>query len=381
MEIKNLKKASSRIIKAVKNKEKIIIFGDSDLDGVASVIILKESIKNLGCKDIVVYFSDREKHGYGINKNTVKEVKKHSPGLFISLDCGIANFKEIKALKKNKFDVIVIDHHEILDEGLPQADIIVDPKQKGDKYPFKQFANVGLVYKLAQVLLKDKMTDNLKKDFLELAAIATIADMMPQTDDNEEIIIEGLSSLRESWRPGIQALLSLDSLKCLSITQQVNKINALLNIRDAENEYPASFRLLTISNDKEAGEMVEILIEKHAEKRKRIKDIVRQVESRISKDNIIFEGSSDWELILLGIVASILTQKYQRPVFLYAKNDKESQGSVRAPAGFNVVEAMKGFSKNLITYGGHPKAAGFRIKNKYLEKFKQVLIDYFDLLS
>ena len=379
MEIKNLKKASLRIAKAVKNKEKIIIFGDSDLDGVSSVIILKESIKNLDYKDVTIYFSDREKHGYGINKHIVKQVK--GPGLFISLDCGIANFEEVKALKKNKFDVIIIDHHEILDQGLPKADIIVDPKQKGDRYPFKQFANVGLVYKLARVLLKDKLTDNLKKDFLELAAIATIADMMPQTDDNEEIIIEGLSSLRQSWRPGIQALLSLDSIKGLSITQQVNKMNALLNIRDIEHQYPASFRLLTISSDEEAGNMVEVLMEKQIEKRKKIKDIIRQVESRISKDNIIFEGSSDWELILLGIVASILVQKYQRPVFLYAKNDKESQGSIRAPSGFNVVEAMKGFSKNLITYGGHPKAAGFRIKNKYLDKFKQSLIDYFDSLN
>lgn len=379
MEIKNLKKAGLRITKAVKQGERIIIFGDSDLDGVTSVIILKETIKNLGARP-VVYFSNRERDGYGISKKTVEDLKGLSPALFISLDCGIGNFKEVETLKKKKFKVIIIDHHEIVDGKLPKADIVVDPKQKGDKYPFKQLANVGIVFKLAKLILKDKLTDNLRKDFLELAAIATIADMMPKTDDNEEIIIEGLSSLRESWRPGIQALLSVESIKDLSITQQVNKMTSLLNIRDIENEMPASFRLLTSSSSQEAGDLVELLLKKSLEKKKKIKQIVQEIEAGVSrsKDNIVFQGSSGWDLILLGIAASIISQKFQRPVFLYSKGKTESQGSIRAPSGYDVVEAMKGFSKYLETYGGHPKAAGFRIKNNNLDKFKDHLIEYFE---
>jgi len=203
---------------------------------------------------------------------------------------------------------------------------------------------------------------------------------MPKTDDNEEIIIEGLSSLRESWRPGIQALLSVESIKDLSITQQVNKMTSLLNIRDIENEMPASFRLLTALNSQEAGELVEHLLKKSIEKKKKIKQIIQEIEARMSrsKDNIVFEGSSDWELILLGIAASIITQKSQRPVFLYSKGKTESQGSIRAPSGYNVVEAMKGYSKHLETYGGHAKAAGFMVKNKNLDKFKEHLIEYFE---
>jgi len=378
-EIKNLKKASSRILKAIKNKEKIIIYGDADLDGVSSVIILEECIKNLGGGTAAIYFPDREKEGYGITEQGLDFLKKYVPALLVVLDCGIGNFKEIKIAKKLGFEVILIEHHEILDK-LPKADIIVDPKQKGDKYAFKQLATVGIVFRLANLLLKEQMSESLRKSFLELAAIATIADMMPRIDENEEMIAQGLNSIRESWRPGIQALFQLEPFKSLTLIQQVYKVNSLLNIRNIENGLPAAFRLLTVSDRKEAAEIVEKLLEKSIEKKRKIKEIIQEIEDRISrkKDNIIFEGDSGWELILLGVAAAILSQKYQRPVFLYRKDKDDSQGSIRAPAGFNVVESMKACSKRLITFGGHPQAAGFKVSNKNLEEFKECLIDYFE---
>lgn len=378
-EIKNLKKVATRILKAIKKKEKIIIYGDSDLDGVTSVIILKECIKNLGGENLKIYFPDREKSGYGINEKTFKRLKNEAPALFITLDFSIEVSKELDQAKKMGFETIVIDHHDISNKN-PNADIFVNPKQKGDGYSFKLLANVGIVFRLAKLLFKGKMPDSLRKDFLELAAMATIADMMPRIDENEEIIIEGLASLGESWRPGIQALLSLESLESLTLIQQVIKINSLLNIRDIENDLPGSFRLLTISSLEEAGKMVEKLLEKSIIKKRKIKNIIEQIEQRISrnKDNIILEGDSDWELILLGVAAAILAQKYQRPVFLFRKDKNDSQGSIRAPKGLDVVEAMKSCSKILVNYGGHPQAAGFRIKNKNIEKFRESLIDYFD---
>jgi single-stranded-DNA-specific exonuclease len=378
-EIKNLKKAAQRILKAIKKKEKIIIYGDSDMDGVSSVIILKECIKNLGGENLKIYFSDREKDGYGINKKTLEKLKDEAPALFITLDFSIEVSKELDVVKKRGFEVIIVDHHDISNKN-PNADIFVNPKQKGDRYPFKYFATVGIVFRLANLILKDRTTVNLRKDFLELAALATIADMMPRIDDNEEIVMEGLASLKESWRPGIQALFALESFKSLVLMEQINKINSLLNIRDVEEGMPASFRLLTSSDRKEAGQLVEKLLEKIIEKKKKIKEVLRIVEAAIAgkKDSVIFEGDSGWELILLGVATAILAQKYQRPAFLYRKDKTESQGSIRAPKGYNVVEAMKTCSKYLETYGGHAQAAGFRIKNKNLEKFKDCLIEYFD---
>ena len=298
-------------------------------------------------------------------------MKKYSPALFLALDCGIGNFKEIKIAKKLGFEVIVIDHHEILDK-LPSASIIVDPKQKGDKYPFKYFAAVGIVFRLTKILLGEKMTEILQNNFLELVALATIADMMPRVEDNEQMIIEGLGSLKSSWRPGIQALFELEP--------EVIKVNSILNIRDVEQGLPAAFRLLTSSDKKEAEKLAKRLLEKGAEKRERIREIVAEVEEIIigkEKEPIIFEGNENWELIYLGIVDSILSQKTQKPVFLYKKGKEESQGSIRAPSGLNTVQAMKKCSENLITYGGHPQASGFKINNKHLEQFKECLIKYF----
>jgi len=378
-EIKNLKKTADRIIKAVKNKEKIVIYGDADLDGVTSVIILKEAIKNLGGRVSAVYFPDREKDGYGITEKALFYLKKYSPALFLALDCGIGNFREIDLAKKLGFEVILVEHHEILDK-LPKASIIVNPKQKGDKYPFKQFATVGIVFKLVKLLLKNKMSEALKNNFLELVALATIADMMPRVKENEEMILEGLASLEKSWRPGIQVLLGLKELEDLSLMQRVNKINSILNIRDIEQGLPASFRLLAASDKKEAEKLAKKLFKKGVEKKRRIKEITEKIEEGIFKkgeEPIIFEGSSDWELIYLGVAASILSQKYQKPVFLYKQEREESQGSIRAPAGLNTVEAMKKCSQNLITFGGHAQASGFRIKNKDLEKFKECLVKYF----
>ncbi len=379
VEIKNLKKAAKRILSAIKSKENIIIYGDSDMDGVSSVIILEEAIKNLNGEVTTIYFPDRERDGYGVNEKALSYLKKYSPALLITVDCGIGNFKEVKIAKKLGIEVIIIDHHEILGK-VPRASVVVDPKQPGDKYPFKQFAAVGLVFKLSEVLLGKKMTGALRKNFLELAAMATIADMMPRIADNEKIIEEGLSSLRESWRPGIQSLLNIESFDSLNLIQQVIKINCNFNIPDVKDGLTAYLRRLSSLVIKEAEKLAKILFQKNIQKREEIREIILLLEDKISEEpneSIIFEGSPEWHLILLGTAASIISHRYQRPVFLYKKGEKESPGSIRAPSGYNVVEAMKRCSKNLITYGGHPQAAGFRIKNEHLEEFKECLTKYF----
>ena len=247
MEIKNLKKAANRILKAIKSKEKIVIYGDADLDGVTSVIILKESIQNLGGDISAIYFPDRGKEGYGISKTALDFLKTITPALLVALDCGIGNFQEVKIAKSLGFEVIIIDHHQILDK-LPEASIIVDPKQKGDKYPFKEFAAVGIVFKLSQLLLKEKMSEAMRKNFLELVALGTIADMMIEQDENKLFIMKGLESLENSWRPGIKKFLNSipftpQEKNYLNLRQKISKIISILNVRDVENKMPASFRV------------------------------------------------------------------------------------------------------------------------------------------
>lgn len=373
MEIKNLEKAAQRILEAIKKKERILIYGDSDLDGVCSVIILKETIKNLGGKIDAVYFPEREVEGYGISEKGLISLKKFSPALFISLDCGISNFKEIEIAKNYGFFVIVIDHHQVLDE-LPKADIIVDPKQRDDQYPFKDLATVGIVFKLAEKMLGEKMTSPLRKNFLELVALATLADMMPQVGENKVLTEEGLVYLKNSWRPAFQVF-----SKIFELPKEITKVISILNVRDVENNLPASYRILTESDFRKVEELVEKLIKKSKERKKEVEKILNFIEEKIKReDKIIFEGSKEWNFSVISIVASQLCQKYQKPTFIYKIFENESQGTVRVPPGIDSVEWMKKCKELLISFGGHPSASGFRIKNENLEKFKECLIKNYE---
>lgn len=379
--IKNLEKAAERIKKAVANNERIILYGDSDLDGISSVVLLEEAIKNLGGKIDCTYFPDREKNGYGINTHALQLLKNRAPALFISLDLGIGNVKEVDMANKMGFEVVIIDHHETL-VGMPNASIIVDPKQPDDPYPFKGLANVGVTYNLCLELLGEDISESLKNNFAELAALGTIADMVPQIEQNKEIIEQGLDSLKNTFRPGLRAFFNIlpDSENYMAEGGRVQKIMSALNAAESVNFENESYQVLTCSSDGKCKELAQALLDKNLNKQLQIKNIVQEIERRVSKhpdDVIIFEGDPAWHLILAGSVASIISSKYEKPAFIFKKMDKESCGSVRNPKGTNSVEAMKTCDNLLMTYGGHAQASGFRIKNENLEKFKICLIDYF----
>ena len=389
MEIKNLKKTAQRILKAIRNKENIILYGDADLDGVTSVIILKETIEKLGYSACAVYFPDREKEGYGIseiglNSLTPQLLKDAGHALLIALDLGITNFKEVKQAKELGFEVIIIDHHETLDR-LPEAKIIVNPKQKGDRYPFKGLATVGIVFKLSEVLLENKMSEILRKNFLELTALATIADMMPREKENKIFIEEGKLSLENSQRLGIRAFFSpppLFSKKWWGVEQKLSRFISILNVREVKAQLPASYRLLTTSSFKEAKEIIEKLLAKNKLRREKIKQMLMMIEKEIYlREPIIFAGGPNFEFSLISIVASRICQKYKKPTFIYKKLQNEATGTVRTPSGINSVLLMKKCSEELLTFGGHPSAAGFRIKNENLAKFKKCLLRNYEFFT
>jgi single-stranded-DNA-specific exonuclease len=232
-------------------------------------------------------------------------------------------------------------------------------------------ATVGLAFKLAEKLLKEKMTSALRKSFLELVALATLADMMPQVNENKILTEEGLEYLRNSWRPAFQVF-----SKIFELPKEINKVISILNVRDVENNLPAQYRLLTEPDFKKAQELVEKLIEKSKKRKSEIEKIMNEIEGKIREsEKIIFEGSENWSFSLISVVASQLCQKYQKPTFIYKKFEKESQGTVRVPAGIDSVKLMKKCKDLLISFGGHPAASGFRIKNENLEKFKKCLIE------
>ncbi len=379
--IKNIEKAADRIKKAVQGKERIILYGDSDLDGISSVVMLEEAIKSLGGKISCAFFPDREKNGYGINVRALELLKEKAPALFITLDLGIGNVKEVALANEMGFEVLIVDHHETLD-GIPNASIIVDPKQPDDKYPFKGLANAGVTYNLCLELLGSNISEGLKNNFAEMAALGTIADMVPQTEQNAEIIELGLNSLEKTFRPGLRAFFDIFEQEKVPMIREmyVQKIISALNAAESVNFENESYVFLTSFDPKKCKEMAQMLLGKNFYKQQQIKNIVSEIERRILKSPdgpIIFEGDPAWRLVLAGSVASIISSKYQKPTFIFRKMDKESCGSVRNPKGTNSVNAMKTCDKFLITYGGHAEASGFRIKNQDLEEFKKCLEKYF----
>jgi single-stranded-DNA-specific exonuclease len=376
--IKNLEDAAQRIKKAVQDQERIILYGDSDLDGISSVVILEEAIKSIGGNVDTIFFPDRENDGYGINLKALEILKGRAPALFITLDLGIGNIKEIKEANKLGFEVVVVDHHEPL-AGTPEALIIVDPKQRDDSYPFKGLANVGVTFNLCEEMLGDKISVNLRNSFLELAALGTIADMVPQVEQNEKIIEEGLRSLKNTFRPALRAFLDILGTGVVfegSLPKIISALNSGENI-DYKNE---AYTLLTCYEKKDCREIAEKLIDRNKYKQQQVKNIIQEVERRILQkpdEEIIFEGDPSWRLTLVGSVASVLCLKYEKPVFIFKKGDAESCGSIRNPKGTNSVDAMKTCADFLLTYGGHAQASGFRIKNDDLKKFEGCLNKYF----
>jgi single-stranded-DNA-specific exonuclease len=376
--IKNIEKAAERIKKAVKNKERIILYGDSDLDGISSVVVLEEAIKNLGGHIDCAFFPDRETDGYGINLRALEMLKEKAPALLITLDLGIGNLKEVDIANKMGFEVIIIDHHEPLD-GVPNASIIVDPKQEDDSYPFKGLADVGVAYNLCMELLGKDVSQSLNNSFLELTALGTIADMVPQIEQNQEIIEKGLRSLKNTFRPALRVF--LDILGEGEVFEgALPKIISALNAAESVNFENESYMLLTSSDKKRCKELAEMLLSKNQYKQTQIKNIIAEIERRLAQkpdEEIIFEGDPSWKLTQAGSVASIMCNKYVKPAFIFKKMDKESCGSVRNPKGTNSVDAMKSCSSFLITYGGHANASGFRVKNEDLEKFRKCLNEFF----
>jgi single-stranded-DNA-specific exonuclease len=376
--IKNLIKAKNRIIKAIKNNEKIFLYGDSDLDGISALIILEETIKLLGGKINGIYFPKREE-GYGLTKKGISFLKRKKPNLLICLDLGTTNQKEIEKIKKNKIDVIVVDHHNILKEN-PKA-IFVNPKQKGERYPFKAYATCGLVYKLSKEMLPVKLFRNVKKRFLELSLLGTLYDLVPRKGENKKIIDQGIKSLNNPENLGISILLKQDPIKEIKDnSQKIDKMISILSSGDIKNHIPQGYKFLKSNRKEEIRKLLKALIKGYKKRKNKIKKIIKEVEKKIKKEEkFIFEYKRDWEVVYLGASASRICLKYKKPVYLAGKgNSGILMGSIRSPKNINSLDSLKSCSSFLIGYGGHPQASGFRLKKENLEKFKNCLIKYYE---
>ncbi|MFC1725520.1 single-stranded-DNA-specific exonuclease RecJ [candidate division KSB1 bacterium] len=372
----DMDKAVERINAALRNKEKILIYGDYDVDGITSVSMVYMFLKGLYA-DVIFYIPDRLKDGYGLSISGLEEAYKKGVSLVISVDCGITAVNEIKFAKEKNIDVIVCDHHEP-GEVLPDAYAVLDPKRGQCSYPFKELAGVGVAFKLIQAMHKDMNfhTDTLH-DFIDLVAIGSSADIVPLVGENRILVKKGLEKLNYDQSIGMKALIYTSGLsdKVIGTGQVVfvlaPRINAVGRLGDAER----AAHLLTSTDYKEAHSIAKILETENIE-RKTIDDVTfrnadkmmrEKVDPKKEKSIVLFEEK--WHPGVIGIVASRIVEKYYRPTILISVEDGIGKGSARSIEGFDIYDAIKQCSKFLKEYGGHKYAAGLTIKQENIEKF------------
>jgi len=394
----NMAKGAERIASAIKNNERMAIFGDYDTDGICSSVLLTKFFKRIDFENFDVFIPNRFKGGYGLITDKVKQIAKDGVKIIITVDCGITDIEEVELAKSLGMEILIFDHH-LPHLDLPQT-LIVDPHQAGDNYPFKYLTATAIAYKLIQVLaeqLKFPFKQSLEKEFLDLIAIATVADVAPIFGENRIFVKFGLEQLKNTQNLGLKSLLTISSLDKYKTYNSYHigfviapRLNAVGRVEHAtpagrieDTDY--SFELLMTENDNEARVWAEKIDNFNVERQRQVEEINNEVAEIIQKqggpEKVIFFGNPKWSKGVIGVVAGKLKDRWHRPAFIYSQTEEgTSVGSARSIPGFNLVEVMDKARDCFVECGGHSEAAGFVIKNEDLERCHQFLEDQAQLL-
>ena len=372
----DMQKAVDRINEAIENEEKILVYGDYDADGITSTVLLVETLISMGA-NVSSYIPNRFEEGYGPNKEAFTKIINSGISLIITVDNGIAGVEEVDLANELGCDVIVTDHHKIQDT-MPNAYAIIHPEHPAGNYPFKKLAGVGVAFKLAHALLE------IFPDFLlDLVAIGTIADMVSITDENRIFVKQGLELLNEDPRIGLKMLLELSSIDTKIDEQTVGfyiapKLNSIGRMDSAKlgltflmAEDPATARAL-------AEQIEQYNIERKQVTEDIVKDVISKIESSDKKQKNVIMVSGEYHEGVLGIVASNIVEKYQKPVFIMNEKEGILKGSARSIFDFNIYVAMNKISDLFLAFGGHTLAAGFSFDASNFDKIEGFLDNEFE---
>lgn len=367
--------AVRRLREALKKKELIFIATDFDVDGVTSCAILETELKRLG-GIVKHYMPHRVRDGYGLNAEAVSLAKKAGAKVFVSLDCGITAFAEMRAIKEAGMDGIIIDHHMPSETHRPEALAILDPKQKRCSYPFKELASVGLVYKVVSALSPVSA-----REYLDLVALGTVADVVPLRGENRIFVIHGLDALNKTKRQGILSLISAAGIgeKKISTHSISFMLAPRLNASGRIDSAHTSLDLLMATDVEEADALAGNLNVNNRQRQKIEEQVVREAMDLIEKevnfkeDFIIVLSKEDWHPGVLGIVASKIVDRFYRPAVIISLQDGLGRGSARSIHNFHIYEALGQCECFLKEFGGHKYAAGITIDGKNIKAFKDLL--------
>ena len=371
--MKDMNKAVDRILLAMNTNEKIMIFGDYDVDGTTSVALLTDYLKNK-IFYIKPYIPDRYSEGYGISKKGIEVAKEEGISLIIALDCGIKAFQEIHYAKELGIDFIVCDHH-LPEKSIPDAVAVLDPKRYDCKYPFKELCGCGIGFKLIQALqTKLKLPKNELIMYSDLVATAIAADIVPLVGENRVLTFIGLKKLQSDPRLGFK-ILTNQLRKPLKVTDLVFVLAPRINAAGRMDKGLNAVKLM-LSIEKQEAVSIARKIEFHNKERRYTEELItKEAFQQIKLEGTVNNCSSivyspSWHKGVIGIVASRLIEKYYRPSIVLTKSGDLLTGSARSVSGFDIYKALEACKENLIKFGGHKYAAGLTLKIEQLSKFK-----------
>lgn len=377
--MKGMDKAVERIQQAIKKQERIVIYGDYDVDGITSTSLVCSVLHDLDAS-AGFYIPERQSEGYGLNREALQQLQDEHTDVVITVDCGISSYDLVSDFQ-GAMDIIITDHHEVPSQ-IPACCAVLDPKQKGCTYPYKNLAGVGVAYKLCQALWQTLRQETMP-GYTELAALGTIADLVPLTDENRIIVQAGLRCMKKGHHVGVQALLEASSLAGETISAGRIAFTAAprLNAAGRISHAAKGVQLLLEQDIAKARVLAAELSELNAQRQEIEHTIAEQAVTQIeqqgrSQDSVLVAFGQDWHAGVIGIAASRLVETYYRPSLVIGIHDGIGKGSCRSIAGFNMYEALQSADDLLIQYGGHPMAAGFSIEPAHIEAFRQRLQAY-----
>jgi single-stranded-DNA-specific exonuclease len=394
--MQDMKKAVDRMISALRRKERIVVYGDYDADGITSVVVLLHFIREIMKiklrfhETATFYIPDRVSEGYGLNRAAIERFHAEGTKLIITVDCGMANHEEISLARQLGIDVIILDHHEPSD-SLPPATAIVNPKRADCHFPFKDLAAVGIVFNFLIALRGALRSEGFwnknnypnLRDYLDLVALGTIGDIVPLVDENRIFAKFGLELISQGLRVGIRALKMVCGLEGKEIEASKASFALIPRINAAGRIASAGYavELLLCENPEEAWNIA-LKLEGFNKKRQSMErtiftQLIEMVseEATAGENELLVFSSPDWHPGIIGIVASKLADRFGRPAILISLKDGLGKGSGRSVADFNLFEGIKRCESHLLAYGGHRYAAGLLIEEENIVSFSKQLND------
>ncbi len=380
-------RAVERLARAVTEGERIALYGDYDVDGTTSVSLMTLFFKELGVEPLC-HIPDRVSEGYGLNSEAVRRLTEMGANVTITADCGSTNHEEVELASLLGMDMIITDHHELPD-GPPPAYATINPKQQGCAFPFKGLSGIGVAFNLV-VALRARLRENgffavrkepNLKQYLDLVAVGTVADMVPLVDENRILVYLGIKVLATGNRVGLKALMESSGVRAETVgARDIGfKIGPRINAAGRVASATSAYRLLITDNADEAVHLAERLESENSARRdleaRILAEAVEMVEERVDKsDRAILLYSDKWHPGVIGIVASRLVERYSRPVVMIAVDGEIGKGSVRSVKSVDVVGALQTCSGFLVRFGGHRAAAGLTIERARIKEFKTAFI-------